>query len=122
MLGTPAWRLATRCVRLAYLSPHLATRLLGLVSLANAEAGLRITVAVWHGVPGTVALASAFAIHLAFALRMLATRRHRSLPVVEWIRLSAGLSLPRLRVGHVDSTRGATGLSGSLVLAIGGRP
>jgi hypothetical protein len=73
--GTRAWRLASGCVLLADLSSHLATHLLGFVSLATAQAGLRVTVAVWRSVPGTVALAAAFAIHLALALRTLATRR-----------------------------------------------
>jgi hypothetical protein len=106
------WRLASGIVLLSYLCSHLATHMLGLVSLAAAEAGLRRTMAVWQSAPGTLALAGAFAIHLALALRTLATRRHWRLPPIEWLRLWAGFSLPWLLVGHVVSTRLANVLHG----------
>mgnify|MGYP000379054313 CR=1 FL=1 len=50
-------RLASGIVLLTYLSTHLATHMAGLASLAAAEAGLRLSMRVWHSVPGTAALA-----------------------------------------------------------------
>ena len=52
------------------------TKAIGLASLAAAEAGLRLSMRVWHSVPGTAALYGAFSLHLALALRTLYLRRH----------------------------------------------
>ena len=98
-------RLASGLVLLTYLSMHLLTHATGLVSLPVAEAGLRLTMALWQSPPGTVALYGAFALHIALALRTIYLRRHWRLPAIEWIRLWAGFSLPLLLIGHVVATR-----------------
>lgn len=98
-------RLASGVVLLTYLATHLATHMAGLASLAVAEAGLRLSMRVWHSVPGTAALYGAFSLHLVLALRTLYLRRHWQLPAVEWLRLWAGFSLPLLLIGHVVATR-----------------
>jgi adenylate cyclase len=98
-------RLASGLVLLTYLTMHLFTHMSGLISLAVAEAGLRLSMRVWQSVPGTAALYGAFTLHIALALRTIYLRRHWQLPVIEWVRLWAGFSLPLLLIGHVVATR-----------------
>jgi adenylate cyclase len=98
-------RLASGLVLLTYLSLHLLTHMSGLVSLRVAESGLRLTMWLWQSAPGTVALYGAFLLHLALALRTIYLRRHWQLPMIEWVRLWGGFSLPLLLIGHVVATR-----------------
>lgn len=49
-------------VLFVYVTSHFANHALGLVSLAAAEAGLRIAVSVWHSLPGTLLLCGAAAV------------------------------------------------------------
>src|SRR5262249_23354139 len=98
-------RLASGLVMLAYLTLHLFSHMLGLVSLAAAEAALRLTVRVWQSVPGTIALYGAFALHFVLALRTIFQRRHWRLPAIEWLRLWSGFSLPLLLIGHAVNAR-----------------
>ena len=98
-------RLASGMVLLTYLSMHLFTHATGLVSLSLAEAGLRLSMRIWQSGPGTAALYGAFALHIALALRTIYLRRHWQLPIIEWVRLWAGFSLPLLLIGHVVATR-----------------
>ncbi len=116
-------RLASGLVLLTYLSLHLLTHMSGLVSLSLAEAGLRLSMQVWQSAPGTVALYGAFLIHLALALRTVYLRRHWQLPLIEWVRLWGGFSLPLLLIGHVVATRVAVagyGYEPSYARVIGG--
>jgi len=62
----PAYRVTRRDLRLGsglvlfgYVTAHFVNHTLGLVSVNAAEAGLRIAVAFWHSLPGTVLLYSA---------------------------------------------------------------
>jgi adenylate cyclase len=66
--------------------------------------------ALWHSLPGTIALYGAAAIHLILALRTIYLRQHWRLPVIEYVRLAAGFSLPLLLIGHFVVTRGAYSL------------
>ena len=112
-MTTRHFRLASGLVMLVYLSQHLVTHMLGIVSLALAEDGLRLSIRIWQSPLGTALLYGAFAIHFALALYTLFERRHWRLPVIEWIRLWAGFSLPLLLIGHAVGTRLAVALYGT---------
>ena len=105
-------RLASGLVLLTYVTLHLINHALGIWSLALAERGLTWAVALWQSKPGTVLLYGAAGVHFMLACRTIYTRRHWRLPLVEWIRLWAGFSLPLLLIGHVVSTRLAAILQG----------
>lgn len=103
-------RLVSGLILFVYISSHLLNHTLGLVSLSAAERGLGVATAVWHSVPGTLVLYGAAATHLTLALRTIYLREHWRLPVIEYIRLGAGFSLPLLLIGHVVVTRMAYSL------------
>src|SRR6266699_384184 len=115
----PAYRLTRRDLRLgsglvlfAYVTAHFTNHALGLVSVNVAEAGLRVAVAVWHSLPGTVLLYSAAAIHLALAMVSVYERRTLRIPVSEALRVALGFGIPLLLIGHLASTRFAFELYG----------
>lgn len=101
-------RLGSGVVLMSYISLHLFNHMLGIVSLALAEAGLRLSIRLWQSAPGTAALYGAFALHFALALRTIYQRREWHLPATEWLRLWSGFSLPLLLIGHAVNTRLAT--------------
>src|SRR5215470_12136092 len=105
-------RLASGLVLFTYLAAHLANHALGLVSLDAAEIGLRVAVAVWHSLPGTVLLYSAAVIHLALAMIAVYERRTLRMPAIEVLRIAMGFSMPLLLIGHLTSTRFAFELYG----------
>jgi adenylate cyclase len=98
-------RLASGLVLFAYVTGHFLNHALGLVSLAAAERGLRLSVAVWQSPPGTLVLYGAVVIHVGLAF--LAIHQHRTLrlPPLEWLRIAAGLGIPTLLIGHAVDTR-----------------
>jgi adenylate cyclase len=101
--------MASGLVLLSYVSLHLTNHALGIWSLDLAERGLTWSIALWQSLPGTVLLYGAAGVHFALACRTVYTRRHWDLPIIEWVRLWAGFSLPLLLIGHVVTTRlGAT--------------
>jgi adenylate cyclase len=106
-------RLGSGLVLLSYIALHLTNHALALWSLDLAEHGLRWSIAVWQSLPGTVALYGAAGIHFALACHTIGTRRHWRLPIIEWVRLWAGFSLPLLLIGHVVSTRLSVTLYGA---------
>jgi adenylate cyclase len=106
---TRHFRLASGLVMLTYLLTHLVNHSLGNFSLDLAESGLKIAKSVWQSSPGTIALYTAAGVHIALALRTIYERRHWDLPIIEWIRLFAGFTLPTLLIRHAVDTRiGAT--------------
>jgi adenylate cyclase len=98
-------RLGSGLVLLSYIALHLTNHALALWSLELAERGLTWSIALWQSPPGTVALYGAAGAHFALACHTIGTRRHWRLPIVEWVRLWAGFSLPLLLIGHVVTTR-----------------
>jgi CDGSH-type Zn-finger protein/ferredoxin/uncharacterized Fe-S cluster protein YjdI len=105
-------RLGSGLVLFAYITAHLANHALGLVSVSVAEAGLRVAVAFWHSLPGTVLLYSAAAIHLALAMVAVYERRTLRMPATEALRIALGFGIPLLLIGHLASTRFASELYG----------
>src|ERR1700693_1675793 len=119
LLFPPAHRMTRRDLRLGsglvlfvYVTAHLANHALGLVSVGVAEAGLRVAVAFWHSLPGTVLLYGAAAIHLALALIAVYERRTLRMPAPEALRIALGFGIPLLLIGHLTSTRFAFELYG----------
>ena len=119
LLFLPAYRITRRDLRLgsglvlfAYVTAHLTNHALGLGSVNVAEAGLRVAVAFWHSLPGTVLLYGAAAIHLALALVAVYERRTLRMPAPEALRIALGFGIPLLLIGHLASTRFAFELYG----------
>lgn len=105
-------QLVSGVVLLIYLSLHLINHALGIWSLDLAGRGLMLALRVWRSAPGTVLLYGASLLHFSLALRTIYGRRQWKLPLTEWVRLWAGLSLPLLLIRHVVSTRLASSLYG----------
>lgn len=99
-------------VLLIYLFLHLVNHALGIWSLDLAGRALVLALRLWRSVPGTVLLYGAALLHFSLALRTIYGRRHWTLPLTEWVRLWAGLSLPLLLIRHAVSTRLASSLYG----------
>jgi adenylate cyclase len=104
-ISTRRLRLASGIVLFVYISSHLLNHALGLISLNFAERALAIAKEVWYSRPGTLLLYGAAAAHVFLALRTVYTREHWHLPLIEYVRLGAGFSLPLLLIGHVVTTR-----------------
>jgi adenylate cyclase len=98
-------RLASGQVLWIYIAFHFINHALGLVSLDAAEGALKIAAAVWESWPGTVLLYGAFSIHLTLAMASLHQRHTLMLPPLELMRITFGLTIPLLLVGHVVATR-----------------
>jgi adenylate cyclase len=92
-------------ILLTYIALHMLNHMLGIWSLAAAESGLRLAMALWTSWPGTIALYGAALVHIALALHTIYARRHWRLPAIEWLRLWAGFSMPAMLIGHVLGTR-----------------
>ena len=119
LLFLPAYPITRRNLRLgsglvlfAYIAAHLANHALGLVSVNVAEVGLRVAVAFWHSLPGTVLLYSAAATHLALAMVAIYERRTLRIPAAEALPVALGFGIPLLLIGHLTSTRFAFELYG----------
>jgi adenylate cyclase len=98
-------RLLTGLVMFAYIAIHLANHALGIISLALAESGLRLEMALWRTTVVTLLLYGAAALHFSLALWTLYSRREWRLPWVEILRLASGFSFPLLLIGHAVATR-----------------
>jgi adenylate cyclase len=108
----PAHRLTRRDLRLGsglvlftYVTAHFINHALGLVSVSAAESNLRVAVAIWHSVPGTLLLYGAATIHLALAMLAVYERRTLRMPAAEVLRIAIGFGIPLLLIGHLTSTR-----------------
>ncbi len=98
-------RLASGLTLFVYVATHLANHALGLISVAAAERGLRIAVAVWQSVPGTLALYGAATVHVALAFAAVYQRRTLRMPALEILRIAAGFGIPLLLINHAIATR-----------------
>jgi adenylate cyclase len=98
-------RLASGLVLFAYVAAHLVNHTPGLVSVAVAERGLEVTLALWHSVPGTVILYGAAGIHLALAFDAIYSRRTLRMAPLDMVRIVLGLGIPTLLIGHAVGTR-----------------
>jgi adenylate cyclase len=106
-------RLLTGVILFAYILTHLLNHALGLIGLSTAERALSIAKVVWYSTAGTTLLYGAAACHVLLALRTIYLRPHWRLPLIEYVRLSAGFSLPLLLIGHIVTTRVAFSVYGA---------
>src|SRR6185295_9520225 len=98
-------RLVSGLVLLTYITAHFTNHALGLISLAAAEGGLRVAVALWHSLPGTVLLYGAAAIHITLAFLALYEHRTLRMPPLELLRIALGFAIPTLLIAHAVTTR-----------------
>ncbi len=98
-------RLGSGLILFAYVTIHFTNHALGLISIAVAERGLRVAVAVWHSFPGTVLLYGAAGIHITLAFVALYQHRTLRMPPMELIRIALGFAIPTLLIAHAVSTR-----------------
>jgi adenylate cyclase len=98
-------RLISGLVLFAFVFSHFANHALGLISLEVMEAGRRIFVILWRGLPGTALLYGALAVHFALGLYALYRRRDLRMPVMEAGQLVLGLAAVPLLAEHVLGTR-----------------
>src|SRR5437773_6877650 len=98
-------RLGSGLILFAYVAAHLANHALGLISVEVAEQGLRVAVAVWHSLPGTVLLYGAAGVHITLAFVSLYERRTLRMPPLELLRIALGLGTPTLLIAHIVTTR-----------------
>jgi adenylate cyclase len=98
-------RLGSGLVLFAYVTAHLANHALGLISVAAAERGLAVAVAVWHSLPGTIVLYGAALLHVTLAFAAIFKRRTMRMPPLELVRIFLGLGIPMLLIGHAIATR-----------------
>ena len=98
-------RLASGVILFAYVAAHLVNHALGLISIAVAERGLRVAVAVWQSPLGTLVLYGAAGTHIALAFLALYERRTLRMPPRELLRIALGLNIPTLLIAHAVGTR-----------------
>jgi adenylate cyclase len=98
-------RLGSGLILFAYVAAHFTNHALGLISVAVAERGLRVAVAVWHSLPGTVLLYGAAGIHITLAFVALYEHRTLRMPPMELLRIALGFGIPTLLIAHAVSTR-----------------
>lgn len=98
-------RLTTGLVLFTYILLHLLNHALGLFSVAAAEGGLRIALAVWQSLPGTLLLYGSAIVHVALALESLFARRTLRMAPLDAVRVLLGLGIPTLLIGHAVATR-----------------
>jgi adenylate cyclase len=74
---------------------------------------LVVAKSVWYSRLGTILLYGAAVLHVLLALRTVYLRQHWRLPLIEYVRLGAGFSLPLLLIGHAVTTRLAFATQGA---------
>ena len=107
-------RLASGLILFFYVATHLATHASGLHSVALAERLLRISVLLWHSLPGSILLYGACTVHVVLALHAIYQRRTLRMPPLDMLRIALGLAIPTLLIGHAAATRLAFEMYGHL--------
>ncbi len=98
-------RLGSGLILFVYITAHFTNHALGLISVAVAERGLRVAVAVWHSLPGTVLLYGAAGIHITLAFVAVYEHRTLRMPPAELLRIVLGFGIPTLLIAHAVTTR-----------------
>jgi len=98
-------RLWAGLVLFTYLTTHFLNHSLGLVSIDAMLAGREWFVVLWRSRLGTLALYTAFTVHILLAYWSLYRRRTFRMPPWEATQLTLGLTIPLLLVWHVVGTR-----------------
>ena len=98
-------RLWSGLVLFVFVGTHLLNHALGVFSLAAAETGRLVSLAIWRNPVGTVLLYGAFLTHIVLVLMALYRARHLRLPRWEMVRLGLGLAMPFMLIPHIFGTR-----------------
>jgi adenylate cyclase len=98
-------RLTSGLVMLAFVVSHLVAHVALLISIDWASTALRILMAPWRTVTGTVTLTAAFLIHYLNGLWSIYIRRSLRMPRWELWQMVLGLCIPILLTMHVVGTR-----------------
>lgn len=106
-------RLWMGLVLFTYLTTHFLNHSLGLISIDAMLAGREWFVLLWRSRLGTLALYTAFTVHILLAYWSLYRRRTLRMPAWEAVQLSLGLTIPLLLVWHVVGTRLAHEMAGT---------
>ncbi len=100
-----ARRLGSGLVMFAFVALHLSNHALGLISVAAADDGRRLFLAIWRNPLGTLIFYGAVFVHIALVLRSLYMRRSLIMPGGEMAQIVLGLAIPLLLIDHVVGTR-----------------
>ena len=106
-------RLWAGLVLFTYLTTHFLNHSFGLISIDAMLAGREWFVLLWRSRLGTLALYTAFTVHILLAYWSLYRRRTLRMPGWEAIQLTLGLTIPPLLVWHVVGTRLAHEMAGT---------
>jgi adenylate cyclase len=98
-------RLGSGLVMFAFVALHLSNHALGLISVAAADDGRRLFLAIWRNPLGTLIFYGAVFVHIALVLRSLYMRRSLVMPGGEMAQIVLGLAIPLLLIDHVVGTR-----------------
>ncbi|TVZ74675.1 adenylate cyclase, partial [Rhizobium mongolense USDA 1844] len=98
-------RLGSGLVMFTFVVLHLSNHALGLISVAAADDGRRLFVALWRNPLGTLIFYSAIFIHIVLVLRSIYMRRSLVMPNGEMAQIVLGLAIPLLLIDHVVGTR-----------------
>ncbi|WP_086999696.1 adenylate/guanylate cyclase domain-containing protein [Rhizobium sullae] len=98
-------RLGSGLVMFAFVVLHLSNHALGLISVAAADDGRRLFVALWRNPLGTLIFYSAIFVHITLVFRSLYMRRSLVMPNGEMAQIVLGLAIPLLLIDHVVGTR-----------------
>jgi adenylate cyclase len=96
-----ALRIASGLVLMAFVTCHLASLSLGLLSLDAIRAGFPWLMRPWLDMPGHVVLVGAALLHAGLALRSVALRRSFAMRRDDAVQIASGLLIPILLAGHV---------------------
>jgi adenylate cyclase len=106
-------RLWAGLVLFTYLTTHFLNHSFGLISIDAMLAGREWFVVLWRSRLGTLALYTAFTVHILLAYWSLYRRRTLRMPAWEATQLTLGLTIPLLLVWHVVGTRLAHEMAGT---------
>ncbi|HSE06116.1 MAG TPA: adenylate/guanylate cyclase domain-containing protein [Methylomirabilota bacterium] len=106
-------RLGAGLVLFTYLTTHFLNHSFGLISIDAMLGGREWFVLLWRSRLGTLALYTAFTVHILLAYWALYRRRTLRMPAWEATQLTLGLTIPPLLVWHVVATRLAHEMAGT---------
>jgi adenylate cyclase len=100
-----ALRLWSGVVLFTYVTTHLLNHTLGLISLGAMEQGSVWFKLLWRSPPATVALVSAFILHVSLVFWSFYRRRSLKLSANEWAQIVMGAAIIPLGAVHIVGTR-----------------
>lgn len=106
------WRSITGVVIGTYATLHLLNHALGLISIDAQETARPWVMAIWHSLPGQLALYGSLIFHAGLGLRTIVRRRHYRMPAWEAAQILLGLAIPYLLLVHILNTRVTRHLAG----------